>query len=106
MMNPAYMSPTEGFNISNAIPSPDSFLTPATEQDVFTASLLSSDADRRHDAWIPSEATRSALVSLATSPPGTYLPDKELLTTPGIAIKEDFGDPVKNLVRQYLGEEA
>ncbi|CAL4095189.1 unnamed protein product, partial [Meganyctiphanes norvegica] len=106
MMNPAYMSPTEGFNISHAIPSPDSFLTPATEQDVFTASLLSSDADRRHDAWIPSEATRSALVRLATSPPGTYLPDKELLTLPGIAVKEDFGDPVKNLVRQYLGEDA
>ncbi|XP_050734487.1 trafficking protein particle complex subunit 12-like isoform X1 [Eriocheir sinensis] len=105
MINPVYMSPTDGFNISNAIPSPDSFLTPATEQDVFTASLLSSDADRRHDAWIPSEATRQALISMSTSPPGTYFPEKELLTMPGIAVKEDFGDPVKNLVRTYLGEE-
>ncbi|XP_050734489.1 trafficking protein particle complex subunit 12-like isoform X2 [Eriocheir sinensis] len=96
---------SDGFNISNAIPSPDSFLTPATEQDVFTASLLSSDADRRHDAWIPSEATRQALISMSTSPPGTYFPEKELLTMPGIAVKEDFGDPVKNLVRTYLGEE-
>ncbi|XP_069183088.1 trafficking protein particle complex subunit 12 isoform X2 [Procambarus clarkii] len=105
MINPVYMSPTDNFNISNAIPSPDSFLTPATEQDVFTASLLSSDADRRHDAWIPSETTRQALVAMSTSPPGTYFPEKELLTMPGIAVKEDFGDPVKNLVRTYLGEE-
>uniref|UniRef100_A0A0P4WQL6 Uncharacterized protein n=1 Tax=Scylla olivacea TaxID=85551 RepID=A0A0P4WQL6_SCYOL len=105
MINPVYMSPTDSFNISNAIPSPDSFLTPATEQDVFTASLLSSDADRRHDAWIPQEATRQALIAMSSSPPGTYFPEKELLTMPGIAVKEDFGDPVKNLVRTYLGEE-
>uniref|UniRef100_A0A0N7ZC98 Uncharacterized protein n=1 Tax=Scylla olivacea TaxID=85551 RepID=A0A0N7ZC98_SCYOL len=78
---------------------------PATEQDVFTASLLSSDADRRHDAWIPQEATRQALIAMSSSPPGTYFPEKELLTMPGIAVKEDFGDPVKNLVRTYLGEE-
>ncbi|XP_050734491.1 trafficking protein particle complex subunit 12-like isoform X4 [Eriocheir sinensis] len=89
----------------SSVTSSDSFLTPATEQDVFTASLLSSDADRRHDAWIPSEATRQALISMSTSPPGTYFPEKELLTMPGIAVKEDFGDPVKNLVRTYLGEE-
>ena len=92
MMNPAYMSPTEGgFGVfSAAIPSPDSFLTPATEQDVFTASLLSSDADRRHDAWIPSQATKKALKAMETNPPGIYFPEKELLTMPGIAIKEDF----------------
>ncbi|XP_063868009.1 trafficking protein particle complex subunit 12-like isoform X3 [Scylla paramamosain] len=77
----------------------------STEQDVFTASLLSSDADRRHDAWIPQEATRQALIAMSSSPPGTYFPEKELLTMPGIAVKEDFGDPVKNLVRTYLGEE-
>lgn len=90
MINPVYMSPTDSFNIRNAIPSPDSFLTPATEQDVFTASLLSSDADRRHDAWIPSESTKQALIAMSSSPPGTYFPEKELLTMPGIAVKEDF----------------
>ena len=90
MMNPVYMSPTDNFIISAAIPSPDSFLTPATEQDVFTASLLSSDADRRHDAWIPSNSTKKALLTMSSSPPGTYFPEKELLTMPGIAVKEDF----------------
>ena len=90
MMNPAYISPTEAFGISTSIPSPESFLTPATEQDVFTASLLSSDADRRHDAWIPSESTRKALQAMEANPPGIYFPEKELLTMPGIAIKEDF----------------
>lgn len=105
MMNPAYMSPTDGFGFTAAIPSPDSFLTPATEQDVFTASLLSSDADRRHDAWIPSEATKKALKSMEANPPGIYFPEKELLTMPGIAIKEDFGDPIKSLLRSYVSED-
>ena len=90
MMNPLYMSPTDNLNYSDALPSPDNFLTPATEQDVFTASLLSSDADRRHDAWIPSPTTKKALQDMASSPPGTYFPEKQLLTMPGIAVKEDF----------------
>uniref|UniRef100_A0A6A7G391 Trafficking protein particle complex subunit 12-like n=1 Tax=Hirondellea gigas TaxID=1518452 RepID=A0A6A7G391_9CRUS len=101
-MNPAYMSPTDAFGI----PSPDSFLTPATEQDVFTASLLSSDADRRHDAWIPADITVKALKAMESNPPGIYFPEKDLLTMPGIAIKEDFGDPIKSLLRTYVGEEA
>ncbi|XP_037786827.1 trafficking protein particle complex subunit 12-like isoform X2 [Penaeus monodon] len=99
-------SPKPPMKLTAASESADSFLTPATEQDVFTASLLSSDADRRHDAWIPSESTKQALIAMSTSPPGTYFPEKDLLTMPGIAVKEDFGDPVKNLVRTYLGEEA
>ncbi|XP_042893480.1 trafficking protein particle complex subunit 12-like isoform X2 [Penaeus japonicus] len=99
-------SPKPPMKLTTASESADSFLTPATEQDVFTASLLSSDADRRHDAWIPSESTKQALIAMSTSPPGTYFPEKDLLTMPGIAVKEDFGDPVKNLVRTYLGEEA
>ncbi|XP_027220482.2 trafficking protein particle complex subunit 12 isoform X2 [Penaeus vannamei] len=99
-------SPKPSMKLTAASESADSFLTPATEQDVFTASLLSSDADRRHDAWIPSESTKQALIAMSTSPPGTYFPEKDLLTMPGIAVKEDFGDPVKNLVRTYLGEDA
>jgi hypothetical protein len=57
------------------IPEPD---------DVFTASLNMNEADRQRDAWIPSELTRQTLVSMITSPPGTFYPKQEQLTMPGL----------------------
>ena len=53
-----------------------------TSDDPFTASIGASDADRRFDAWIPSDATRHILFTMTTSPPGSYLPTQEQLTTP------------------------
>jgi hypothetical protein len=56
--------------------------------DIFTASIAVSDTDRRFDAWIPSDATRHILITKATSPPGTFAPAVEQLSTPGVITME------------------
>lgn len=56
--------------------------------DAFTSILSMSDADRRHDAWIPSDATSLVLKTVATSPPGTFVPATEQLSTPGVLSNE------------------
>lgn len=70
-----------------------------------SAGFRPNEADRRRDAWIPSEKTRQVLIAMATSAPGTYIPDKEVLTMPGVCIQEDMADPVTEMVQQYLGAE-
>lgn len=68
-----------------------------------SAGFRPNEGDRRRDAWIPSEKTRQALIAMATSVPGTYIPDKEVLTMPGVCVQEDMADPVTEMVQQYLG---
>lgn len=70
-----------------------------------SAGFRPNEADRRRDAWIPSEKTRQALIAMATSAPGTYIPDKDMLTMPGVCVQEDMVDPVTEMVQQYLGGE-
>lgn len=55
--------------------------------DIFTASLSMSDSDRRFDAWIPSDATRHILLTMATST-GLFIPTSEQLSTPGVLSNE------------------
>lgn len=74
-------------------------------EDPFTASLHMSDADRQRDSWIPSDPTRHILVTMATSVPGTFIPTLDQLSTPGLIVDEAQGDPVKDLVHRYMGEQ-
>ncbi|CAH1773378.1 unnamed protein product [Owenia fusiformis] len=114
---PSIPSPTEGtapqtppIQPSPVNPNEDASATQVFRQtsgeDLFSASLQMSSSDRMHDAWIPSEATRQILVKMVTSPPGSYIPEETLLTRPGLLVDTPQGDPVKELVRRHLGEEA
>ncbi|XP_060515744.1 trafficking protein particle complex subunit 12 isoform X2 [Cylas formicarius] len=63
-----------------------------------------SETDRRRDAWIPSERTRQVLIAVATAAPGTYVPDLNTLTLPGILLEEELGDAIGEAVSLCLGE--
>lgn len=111
-INPSVFDTTAAPGSPFHVPSPETkggsvfspFGSAGINEDVFTSILSMSDADRRHDAWIPSDATSHVLKILATSP-GTYLPATEQLSTPGIFSNELQGDPVKDLVLRYMGEQ-
>ncbi|ERL92356.1 trafficking protein particle complex subunit 12 [Dendroctonus ponderosae] len=78
---------------------------PTNNEDTYIPRVsTSAEADRRRDAWIPIERTRQALIANATAQPGTYVPDSDLLTTPGILIEEELGDVIGEAVGACLGE--
>lgn len=56
----------------------------AGSDDPFATALSMSEMDRRNDAWLPSQATREVLMSVATQQYGTVFIDKENLTMPGL----------------------
>lgn len=56
----------------------------AGSDDPFATALNMSELDRRNDAWLPSEETRSVLISVATQQYSTVFIDKENLTMPGL----------------------
>lgn len=73
--------------------------------DAFSSILSMSDADRRHDAWIPSDATSHILKAMVSGGQNSFVPAVEQLSTPSILSNEPQGDPVRDLVLRYMGEQ-
>lgn len=54
-----------------------------------THAVFSEDT-KSYDYWIATPSTKQQLATLASSPIGTYFPEKEHLTMPGVIITEDL----------------
>jgi len=64
--------------------------------------------DNRHvddmcAAWIPSPTCREVLAAMATTP-GTFYPQRDQLTLPGVSAGSEQGDPVRDAVAKYQGD--
>ena len=57
-------------------------------EDPFAAALSISESDRRHDAWLSSEATQRVLATRLASLHGTEYVDRKQLTMPGVIADE------------------
>lgn len=71
--------------------------------DPFLSAINMSEADRRRDAWLPSEATAKVLSSRSAIHGADYSSRPDL-TMPGISFDEAQTDPLKELLIKYQHE--
>ncbi|XP_072948076.1 trafficking protein particle complex subunit 12 [Epargyreus clarus] len=64
---------------------------------------VDKEADRRRDAWIPTEEAKKTLIKAQSSPKGSFFPEREVLTMPGIVLEEELADALHSVAVQYLG---
>uniref|UniRef100_A0A4W5P4K0 Trafficking protein particle complex subunit 12 n=1 Tax=Hucho hucho TaxID=62062 RepID=A0A4W5P4K0_9TELE len=74
--------------------------------DPFATALNMSEADKRYDAWLPSEETRKVLISMAMQQYSQVFVERERLAMPGLKFDNLQGDAVKDLMVRLMGEQA
>ncbi|KAL1258404.1 hypothetical protein QQF64_011648, partial [Cirrhinus molitorella] len=74
--------------------------------DPFASALITSELDKRYDAWLPSDETRKMLISVATQQISPVQIDREQLAMPGLKFDNLQGDAVKDLMQRFLGDQA
>ncbi|XP_045455680.1 trafficking protein particle complex subunit 12 [Melitaea cinxia] len=64
---------------------------------------VDKEADRRRDAWIPNEEAKKTLLKAQSSPKGSFFPEREVLTMPGLVLEEELADALQEVAVKYLG---
>lgn len=64
---------------------------------------VDKDAERRRDAWIPNEEAKKTLMKAQSSPKGSFFPEREVLTMPGLVLEEELADALQEVAVKYLG---
>ncbi|VVC98964.1 unnamed protein product [Leptidea sinapis] len=63
---------------------------------------VDKEADRRRDAWIPNEEAMKTLLKAQSSPKGSFFPEREVLTMPGIVLEEELIHSKKWLLNTWV----
>ncbi|KAM3955835.1 trafficking protein particle complex subunit 12 [Aphomia sociella] len=64
---------------------------------------VDKEADRRRDAWIPNDEAKKSLMKAQSSPKGSFFPEREVLTMPGLVLEEELADALHEVAVKYLG---
>ncbi|XP_037296566.1 trafficking protein particle complex subunit 12 isoform X1 [Manduca sexta] len=88
--------------VKSAIASP-ALLTDAMDGLSIKNQPVDKEADRRRDAWIPNEEAKKTLMKAQSSPKGSFFPEREVLTMPGLVLEEELADALQEVAVKYLG---
>ncbi|KAJ0171318.1 hypothetical protein K1T71_012868 [Dendrolimus kikuchii] len=64
---------------------------------------VDKEADRRRDAWMPNDEAKKTLMKAQSSPKGSFFPEREVLTMPGLVLEEELPDALQEVSVKYLG---
>ncbi|XP_053617967.1 trafficking protein particle complex subunit 12 isoform X2 [Plodia interpunctella] len=64
---------------------------------------VDKEADRRRDAWIPNDEAKKTLIKAQSSPKGSFFPEREVLTMPGLVLEEELPDALQEVAVKHLG---